>query len=444
MPRLADSLAVRLALVLVAGLVLLQAAVVAAAVWPDGRPLVFRLPPPRDAAAMARALESTPAEVRPLVVDALNRGPMSVELVTGFPIEPHGAAAERAPRLARMLGRYGEALEGRPFRVQVHRSPGETGADGPRAPVRLLVGLRTGEVMIVQRAATLRQRLSDRALVFAIAALAVMLGVLLVSLRTVRPVGVLARAARGLADDVHAPDLPVLGVREVRALSAALNVLRRRVRGLLDDRTRMLAAIAHDLRTYLTRLRLRAEFIGDAEQRARAVTDLEEMGQLVDDALLFARDATRAPGGERQRLELAPELSERVARRRELGQPVTIDSAPDKPLVVVVSPVALRRMLDNLIDNAIRYGGGARLRAWPEAGGVAIAVEDDGPGAPPEALARLTRPFERLEPSRGRDTGGAGLGLAIVEALAESQGGSLTLENRAEGGLRATVRLPAA
>ncbi|MDZ4376311.1 MAG: ATP-binding protein, partial [Phenylobacterium sp.] len=277
-----------------------------------------------------------------------------------------------------------------------------------------------------------------------LAAVAVMLGVLFVSLRTIRPVGALARAARGLADDVQAPDLPIRGVREVRALSDALNALRGRVRGLLDDRTRMLAAIAHDLRTYLTRLRLRAEFIADEDQRARAIADLEEMGQLVDDALLFARDATGAPGGEGRRIALAPELTALVARRRDLNQPVEDVTPLDAALAVHASPMALRRMLDNLIDNALRYGGGARLTARREAGVVAISVEDDGPGAPPEALARLTRPFERLEPSRGRDTGGAGLGLAIVEALAESQGGALTLENRPQGGLRATIRLPAA
>ncbi|MDZ4375009.1 MAG: hypothetical protein U1C74_26815, partial [Phenylobacterium sp.] len=155
MTRLADSLAVRLALVLVAGLVLLQAAVVVAVIWPDGRPLVFRLPPPRDAAAMARALEAAPAEVRPLVVDALNRGPISVQLAGDFPIAPHGAAARRAPRLARMLDRYDEALEGRPFRVQARQASGEARAEAPRAPLRLLVRLRTGEVMIVQRTATL-------------------------------------------------------------------------------------------------------------------------------------------------------------------------------------------------------------------------------------------------------------------------------------------------
>lgn len=197
-------------------------------------------------------------------------------------------------------------------------------------------------------------------------------------------------------------------------------------------------------RTYLTRLRLRAEFIDDPDQRGRAVADLDEMGQLIDDALLFARDATRAPGGEAKVLDLNTELAALVARRRELDQPVTDLTPADQRLVVRVSPVALRRMVDNLMDNAIRYGGGARLRAWRAEGDILVAVEDDGPGAPAEALDRMTRPFERLEPSRGRGTGGAGLGLAIVQALAESQGGGLRLENRSEGGLSATIRLPAA
>lgn len=442
MARLTDSLTMRLAAVMIAGLILLQAAVAAVVIWPDGRPMVYRLPPPRDAAAMARALEASPADVRPLVLEALNQGPMSVQLVPGFPIEPPGALASRAPRLKRLFEGYARALAERPFRVQVRRDA--EGGQGRLGPVRLLVRLRTGEVMIVQRDQTLVQRFSDRALLLAAAALAVMLAVLAVSLWTIRPVGALARAARGLGDDVHAPDLPVQGVREVRALSEALNALKHRVRGLLDDRTRMLAAIAHDLRTYLTRLRLRAEFIDDPDQRGRAVADLDEMGQLIDDALLFARDATRAPGGEAKVLDLNTELAALVARRRELDQPVTDLTPADQRLVVRVSPVALRRMVDNLMDNAIRYGGGARLRAWRAEGDILVAVEDDGPGAPAEALDRMTRPFERLEPSRGRGTGGAGLGLAIVQALAESQGGGLRLENRSEGGLSATIRLPAA
>lgn len=442
MPRLADSLMVRLATVMVVGLVLLQAAVAAVVLWPDGRPMVFRLPTPRDAAAMARALEASPADVRPLVLDALNAGPMIVQLEPDFAIEPAGPRANRGPRVRRLFAAYAAALEDRPFRVQARREVGD--GEGRFGPVRLLIRLRTGEVLIVQRGQSLVQRFSDRALLLAAAAFAVMLGVLAVSLWTIRPVGVLARAARGLGDDVHAPDLPVRGVREVRALSGALNALKHQVRGLLDDRTRMLAAIAHDLRTYLTRLRLRAEFIDDPDQQTRAVADLDEMGQLIDDALLFARDATRAPGGEPRVLDLRLELADLVTRRRELEQPISDLTDPGAPIAALASPVALRRMLDNLVDNAVRYGGGARLRAWHEGDAVRVTVEDDGPGAPPDALSRMTRPFERLEPSRGRGTGGAGLGLAIVQALAESQGGALSLENRAEGGLRATIRLPAA
>lgn len=432
--RVTDSLAVRLALVLLAGLVLLQAAVATVVVWPDGRPLVFRLPAPRDAAAMARALEAAPPHVRPLVLDALNRGPLMVELAPAFPAEPLGAPAARGARFPRLFDHYDRALEGRPFRVQARRPSGE------RGPVRLLVRLRTGEVLMIQRSATLAQRVSDRSAIFAGAALAVMLLVLGVSLWTVRPVGRLAAAARGIADDADSPDLPLRGVREVRALSSALNELKRRVRALLDERTRMLAAIAHDMRTYLTRLRLRAEFIADDDQRARAVADLEEMGQLLDDTLLFARPAS----GEAERTaDLRAEIDGLVARRRELGQPVEADEAAD-PLPVRAAPLTVRRILDNLVDNAVRYGGAARLRAWREDGAVLLAVDDDGPGAPAEALERLTRPFERLEPSRGRGGGGAGLGLAIVRALAEGQGGGLTLVNRPEGGLSAQVRLPAA
>lgn len=205
MARLTDSLTMRLAAVMIAGLILLQAAVAAVVIWPDGRPMVYRLPPPRDAAAMARALEASPADVRPLVLEALNQGPMSVQLVPGFPIEPPGALASRAPRLKRLFEGYARALAERPFRVQVRRDA--EGGQGRLGPVRLLVRLRTGEVMIVQRDQTLVQRFSDRALLLAAAALAVMLAVLAVSLWTIRPVGALARAARGLGDDVHAPDL---------------------------------------------------------------------------------------------------------------------------------------------------------------------------------------------------------------------------------------------
>ncbi|MBW8813700.1 MAG: histidine kinase [Caulobacterales bacterium] len=441
-PRI-DSLALRLAAVMLAGVVVLQLGIVVLAIWPDGRRLDLRLPAPQDAAAMARAVEAAPKDVQPLVVAALNRGAMRVELADPAALETGHDAPATAARITQLLGGYAGALEGRPFEVQARQGQGplrDRLAPGTLGPVRLVVRLRTGQVLLVERTtAPLLRRLGDRSLPIALLAASVMLAVLAVSLWTIRPIDALARAAPGIADDVAAADLPVRGAREVRALSTALNALRRRIRALLDERTRVLAAIAHDLRTYLTRLRLRAEFIADPEQRERAAADLEEMGQLLDDTLLFARDAARAEAaGE---VDVRAEVAALAARRRELGQPVEDATADDDAVAARGSPLAVRRMLDNLVDNAVRYGGGARLCVRRDGAAVVIAVDDDGPGAPPEALGRLVRPFERLEPSRGRDTGGSGLGLAIVKALAESQGGALTLENRPEGGLRATVRL---
>ena len=122
---------------------------------------------------------------------------------------------------------------------------------------------------------------------------------------------------------------------------------------------------------------------------------------------------------------------------------IDLELEPEIDLRARCSPVTLRRILANLVDNAIRYGKAAHLSAWREGESVWLAVDDDGPGVPPEAFARLMQPFERMEPSRGRGTGGAGLGLAIVKALASSQGGDLVLENRAAGGLRAAIRLTA-
>lgn len=269
-----------------------------------------------------------------------------------------------------------------------------------------------------------------------------LIAVLIVAVRqTARPVAELARAVRRFADEMDAPDLAERGPREISDLAAAFNEMKANIRGLVDQRTRMLAAVAHDLRTYLTRLRLRAEFIDDPVQRSKAAGDLDEMSALLDDTLMFARDATvRAVRAEP--IDIGQEVAAFVAVRRELGEPVKqVESAPDR-LMARCSRLALRRMLANLADNAIRYGSAARLAARATQGGVEISVEDDGPGIPQADLARLAEPFERLEPSRGRATGGAGLGLAIVRALAESQGGRLSLRNREGGGLAASVWLP--
>jgi len=449
MRNIFGSLAVRIGAVFLLGLLLLQAVIIGAMIWPDGQPVIFQLVSPREAADMARAVESaTGARQEALIVEALNGGPLTVHLLPDFPHEDSSKSAQRAPYLARLYGSYAFLLDGRPFQVQARGdsalpSPPRSWIGNPGV-VRLLVKLRTGKVLVVERAPVLLQRLFARFAIVALAAAAILLAVMLLCIQQMaRPARRLAVAARQLASDIDMPDLPVQGAAEIRVLSTAFNDMKHTIRGLIDERTRMLAAIAHDLRTYLTRLRLRADFITDPDQQARAIHDLDEMGLLLDDTLIFAQEEAeqcRAPIV----VQVEKEIRSFVALRQEIGDPVTCGDSTEMPLYAYCAPLALRRMLANLTDNAIRYGKQARLSIRHEQSHVKIAVEDDGPGVPADAIARLMEPFERLEPSRGRRTGGAGLGLAIVKALAKSQGGDLVLENRKGGGLTAVISLQAA
>lgn len=444
MRQFLDSLAVRIVVVCLLGLILLQLVIAAAIVWPDGRPPIFHLVAPKEAAALARALEAAPADLQPLVLEALNSGAMIVTISPQMPRQGSDGSVRDAPHLERIFGRYAAALDGREFRVQIRRGMPFFAASDSEGPVRLHVRLRTGQVMTVERAPVAIKRLWARILPIAVAAGAVLLAVMVVCMSQVAgPVNRLARAAHRFAREIDTPDVPLRGAHEIKELGAAFNEMKSTIRLLIDDRTRILAAIAHDLRTYLTRLRLRAEFIDDSDQRRRAANDIEEMSQLLDDTLMFSRETTAVRRPQPQIVDSRAEIDSFVSVRQELGEPVTDVSSHRDPLPCRCSGLALQRILSNLVDNAIRYGGCARISAWRQDDEIWIAVDDDGPGIPAEALNRITAPFERLEPSRGRRTGGAGLGLAIVRALAESQGGELSISNRSGSGLRAAVRLPA-
>jgi len=442
--RVFGSLVVRIAVVFLLGLLLLQGVVAAALLWPDGRPTIFRLVSPRQAAAIARALESASGDQRPLILAALNAGPLTVHVLRDFPADVIQSDSRNAPYLKQLYGGYAYMLEGRPFQVQARGDaalPMRRTLLGEPGAVRLLVRLRTGDVVVIERAPVLIQRLFERFVVIAGAAATILIMVMLVCIhQMVRPAQRLAQASRELAVNFDMPDLPVKGASEIRGLSLAFNDMKHTIRALIDERTRMLAAIAHDLRTYLTRLRLRTDFIADSEQQERALHDLDEMGLLLDDTLMFAREAT-APRLTAAAMNVGQEIENFVALRHEMGDPVTYLDPMKQEIWAQCAPLAFRRMLANLTDNAIRYGKVARLSARRNAESVQISVEDDGPGVPAETMSRLMRPFERLEPSRGRGTGGAGLGLAIVKALANTQGGDLAIENASGGGLRATIIL---
>lgn len=278
------------------------------------------------------------------------------------------------------------------------------------------------------------------AAVLGLTTIALLGAVLLVARRIAGPLRHLAEAAERLGRGEAVAELAIQGPQEVRRAAAAFNQMQGRIRRFVEDRTRMLAAISHDLRTPIATLRLRAEEIDDDEAREGILRPLEELSALAEATLAFAREE----GAEEARKADLASLVESVASDlAELGRPVSFEDAPRIPLVCRAS--SLRRAVRNLIENAVAYGESAQvsLRLDPERRGhVQIVVDDQGPGIPEAELDRVFEPFVRLESSRSRRTGGTGLGLSIARSIARAHGGDVLVANRPGGGLRATLSLP--
>lgn len=256
--------------------------------------------------------------------------------------------------------------------------------------------------------------------------------------RITTPLLSLAAAAERLGRDVTAPPLPETGTTETRQASRAFNDMQVRLRNLIDNRTRLLAAISHDLRTPLTLLRLRAENVADAKERDKMLATIAEMDSMIEATLKFSRD--EAANEPRHATDIAALVQSIVDNMHDAGLSVTMESAT--PIVTTCRPHALGRALSNLIDNAIKYGNAAHVAIGATAQAIDITVDDEGPGIPEPELKLVFEPFYRVEQSRNSETGGVGLGLAIALATVQAHEGELNLKNRAGGGLRATVRLP--
>ena len=306
-----------------------------------------------------------------------------------------------------------------PFKVAVHRADGQWLIAEPRPNLtptpwqqRIILGFVLTTLALAPIAYLLARRLAS-------------------------PIAQFAVAAERLGRDPGAPPLVIRGPAEVGIAVRAFNDMQGRLARYVDDRTAMVGAIAHDLRTPLTRLRFRAESAPE-ELRGKMVGDIAEMEAMVTGVMAFVRDATRTT--ERTLLELSSLLESLADDMSETGLDVSVERA--ERVVLEGDPLALRRLFNNLLDNAVKFGGHARIRLFREGDSAIVEIEDAGPGLPDSERERVFEPFHRHEASRSRVTGGTGLGLAVVRSIARAHGGDASLGGAAGQGLIARVQLP--
>ncbi|MBJ2227211.1 MULTISPECIES: sensor histidine kinase [Pseudomonas] len=256
----------------------------------------------------------------------------------------------------------------------------------------------------------------------------------------IRPLTRLAQAVENLDPNTHPVHLDEQGPTEVAHAAIAFNAMQARIAAYLKERMQLLAAISHDLQTPITRMKLRAELMDDCGDKDKLWNDLGEMEHLVREGVAYARSVHGATE-ESRRTDLDSFLDSLVFDYQDMGKDVQLSGKSNA--VIHTRPHALRRVLVNLTDNALKFAGAAQLRVEPKEGdSLSVTVMDRGPGIAEEELARVIEPFYRVENSRNRSTGGTGLGLAIAQQLAQALGGTLTLRNREGGGLCAELRLP--
>lgn len=280
----------------------------------------------------------------------------------------------------------------------------------------------------------------DRLALQGLSLAAVLLLCLLVVRWITRPLAALSEAAAafGNGQDDRAPPLPETGSREFINTARAFSAMRERIQRYIEDRDRLFISISHDLRTPITRLKLRSELLDDEALRNEFEEDLDELDMMVKGALQCVKDSDIHENPAEVKLDAL--LGRLVRSARLAGHEVGYRASG---LTVRAKPLALKRAIGNLLDNALFYGDRAEIDVRGEPGAVAIAVRDHGPGVPEEAFASLFEPYVRLEHGREQNDGGMGLGLGIARSIIEAHGGELILENHPEGGLNATIRLPA-
>ncbi len=379
-----------------------------------------------DVATSIAVLDRLPADERANFVDWLSRGNYNFELGTGLPGVPdtstHGAeiAAKIEDAVGHRFPIRMESIPGQVTRLQAHLNL----SDG--SPLTIDVTPRG----IMPIAAWLPY-------VFVVQMLVIVLCTWFAVRLAIRPLAELAAAADALDPNRKGAALSDGGPSEVAHAARAFNAMRDRIAHYLEERVQILAAISHDLQTPITRMRLRADIADDSPEKTKLLQDLGEIERLVQDGIAYARSA-HGNGEKSARIDLASFIESISYDYQDTGKSVEILGLVRG--TATTKPHALRRILTNFIDNALKFAGSAEIAVERrDTGEITITVLDRGPGIPQEQIDAAMQPFFRLEQSRNRNTGGTGLGLAIAQQLAQTLGGSVRLYNREGGGLAAEV-----
>lgn len=407
-------------------------------------PLPGALPLPHQVAAVIELLETSDDNRRKTVLAAASSDTLSIALSDTPPEVP--PEVRRLKAVEWLVGRYVGTLKDREVIATLDASDvrGAENLDAgrfwrlARQPLRLAVGLKGGGYAVFETRGEISRRLFGLPPGFWLGALGSLVGIaaIVAVWREARPLQDLSKAVSRFSGDGQPTRVAARGAPELRRLIEEVNRMQERITTLLKGRTILLGAVSHDLKTYITRLKLRVEMIVDPEQQARAERDLDDMTVLIEDALAVARGTTV-----RDRMGLV-DLGD-ILRTICAEHPNITLGVHARELFLDGDPVALRRLFTNLIENAIRYGGGRPTVSASENGKhLRVIVDDDGPGIPANERELVFEPFYRRESSRNRETGGSGLGLAIAKQIVELHDGSIDLADAPARGLRVIVNLP--
>ena len=389
--------------------------------------------------AIIRAVASAPQSERPKIVAAMTQPDLEVALDTTGRSDTAGKEEGLLYSLHQLVEMQLEMLAP-PVLIGTRRVSASGGDNQKLARAAELVAALADGQRVIFTVPDLPEHPPNGLLLFlsSIVFVAIVVSILTAH-RLAAPIRDFATAADRLGVDLTAPPLAERGPRELRATIRTVNRMQRRLQRFLEDRTQMLAAISHDLRAPLARLHLRIELVANREQQRKMFDDLQAMNAMIESTLAFARDEARQEP--RSLVDLGILVGDVCEDAGDAGG--LISYAGRRGIDISCRPTMVRRAVANLVDNAVKYGGGARVNILRDTDRVTVVVDDDGPGIPPEEQEKVFAPFYRRDPARDPAKAGVGLGLSIARTVAREHGGDVTLRNRETGGLSVLIELPA-